>query len=766
MSTLKPKLGILTFNRACNYGAVLQAYALKCVCDELGYESHIVNYWKDADDLRPNLLRTFLSSGNKKRAAITLCRQMLSYTGDQRRWNAFQEFRHNYLNESPACRTADEVAALNYQKYVVGSDQIWNYRITGNEFDPVYFGQIPGDSDVVLYAASAHDTPFPLDMERKFKAILEQSVPAVGVREQKLAEYASSVSGVHYPAVVDPTLLAGREVFDLLADRKVPKEPYILIYQIDSNPNSDISVRTLESRFGCPAYTMTVPRLGDKHGRKGEAGPEEFLTLLKNAKFLVTNSFHGIALSLLLEKQFFVYENGGVMTRIDSLLDTVSLTDRKVKMVADIDPSRIIDFKPVREKLAHLRNESMVFLRSALDGTYVPRAAEPIQEMTLPKMDERKKEDCSGCAACVEVCPVDAIAMVPDEEGFCYPQIDREKCVGCRKCDQFCSFVSHHLEELPRAYGVKHRVEATRVTSRSGGAFVALSDLILHEEGFVYGAALTDDFTVRHIRAATPEQRDRMKGAKYVQSDVCDIYAQVADDLTDGKGVLFSGTPCQVAGLRSVLSEKHIADDKLICCDLVCHGAPSPLIWKEYVGYVEKTYGKIASANFRDKSFGWDPHVESFVLESGKKLVRREYSDLFYEHVMLRPSCHDCRFANIQRVGDITLADFWGIEKNEPDFNDNKGVSLVLVNTRKGTSLLDRAKTELEWFECPVENCMQPPLIKPTAKGGNREAFWRDHGSMEFADLLKKYTTPISPLAKTKRAIKRILFKLGLRKFP
>lgn len=767
----KKTLGILTFNRALNYGAVLQTYALKKVCEDLGYEVHTVNYLKAMPEINPNPITVFAATDNKKSAVIKLIRDMMSYPGDQKRWRAFSDFRKNYLSESDVCTTSEEIANLGYDIYISGSDQIWNYKITGDEFDPVYFGKIPGVKHQIVYAASAHDTPFPLNMEISLSDMLADVDAPISIREQHLADYVAKQTGVRHPVVLDPTLLAGRGFIDALPEVNKPKKRYIMIYQIDANPASDVSVAALEKHFGYKTYTMTVPRLGSVHGRKGTAGPEEFLTLLKNAEFLVTNSFHGIALSLLLEKNFYVYDNGGVMTRIDNLLAAVGLTDRKIKMVVDIDPKNRISYPEVSQKLSVLRETSMQFLRDALDGKNASVPAEQVPEFALPVMNLRQKQDCSGCSACADTCPVQAISMYEDSEGFLYPRIDESLCIHCGKCDRVCGFKpkdeSRSGYELPKAYGIKHRDEQTRLTSRSGAAFIAFSDRILEQGGVVYGAAMQENFTVRHIRATNREERDRMKGAKYVQSNVTGVYPVIAEDLRSGKKVLFSGTPCQVAGLIAMLDALYIDRSGLVSCDLVCHGVPSPMLWRDYVAYIEKTSGSaVKSADFRDKSFGWDSHCESFDLENGKKIVSRDYTDLFYDHIMMRPSCHNCHFANVHRVADLTLADFWGIEKNDAAFNDNKGVSLVLVSSEKGVALLEEVKPQLHWFECNVANCIQPTLTKPTTPSPRRSDFWKDYKEMDFPAFLKKYTMPLSSFGRVKRTIKKMLYKMGIRKHP
>ena len=363
--------GILTFHRVTNYGAILQAYALKQVCDGLGYETHIIDYRGDEVEEKPAPIRNFLSGSYSVSSILKCVREIMSYRGNKKRWSGFADFRNKYLNESVKCSNIAEIQDLGYDAYIAGSDQIWNYRITGDTFDPVFFLQFNTPARKVIYAASSQDVPFPEDMEFQFKKALDKTKCPIGIREQKLAVYVENITGVRCPVVLDPTLMAGREVMERLVPPGLSKADYILNYQIDSNPHTDVSVKSLEKKFKCPVYTMTVPRLGAVHGRKGEADPIEFLALLKGARFLVTNSFHGIALSLLFEKDFFAYENGGVMTRIDGLLELCHLTNRKVKMVCDIDENNRIDYNNVRSVLEEQRKASRGFLQSAIQGDIV-----------------------------------------------------------------------------------------------------------------------------------------------------------------------------------------------------------------------------------------------------------------------------------------------------------------------------------------------------------------------------------------------------------
>lgn len=364
----KKKIGIITFHQALNYGAVLQAYALKAVCDEMGYETHIVDYNYGGIDEKVAPIAKFMATKDKVSAIPALLRGILGYVGDKKREDAFLSFRKKYLNESIECFSAEDIDSLEYDILIAGSDQIWNRGITKDCYDPVFFMNFCTRARKVLYGASSEDVPFGGEKEEEFKHALSTMEGTVSIREQKLADYVEILIGKSYQVVIDPTLLAGRDIIDSIVTKEVPRDPYILLYQIDSNPESDICIKNLEERFGCAVYTMSVPRIGNTHGRRGEVGPEEFLAFLKGAKFLVTNSFHGIALSLIYEKQFYVYENGGVMSRIDGLLGQLDLMNRKVKMVADISLDNCIDYVPVNCVLQNLRQVSREFLIQALDG--------------------------------------------------------------------------------------------------------------------------------------------------------------------------------------------------------------------------------------------------------------------------------------------------------------------------------------------------------------------------------------------------------------
>lgn len=352
--------------------------------------------------------------------------------------------------------------------------------------------------------------------------------------------------------------------------------------------------------------------------------------------------------------------------------------------------------------------------------------------------------DCCGCTACASICPHDAIVMKPDALGFLYPVVDAEKCVDCRLCEKVCAFNDDYDKSYnlvtPLAFAARHKNIFEVMKSRSGGAFAALSDVVLAEGGVVYGAGYTDHFRVVHKRATTAEERDDFRGSKYVQSDLTGVFRQVKGDLKAGRTVLFSGTPCQTSGLRSFVGRE--LGGHLLLVDLVCHLVPSPFIWRDYIEYLEKKYGgKIVKANFRDKEhFGWSAHRERFVFDNGREVSTNAFTYLFYKHIMGRKSCGNCHFCNTVRPSDITVADYWGWEKTDEEINkDDKGVNLILINTEKGKSYFRKVGDRLLLVNAKIENCMQPQLCKPAKEDKDRGKFEVDYISGGYEYVVKKY---------------------------
>lgn len=372
------------------------------------------------------------------------------------------------------------------------------------------------------------------------------------------------------------------------------------------------------------------------------------------------------------------------------------------------------------------------------------------------------KSHCSGCTACYTACPKHAITMTPDELGFKYPIINKELCIECGICIKVCSFCNPKLNDNPQRVYAARNLESDEIkSSRSGAIFPELYKTIIKEKGIVYGAAFDESLMVKHKAALLVDECVSFKGSKYVQSELGDTFQGVITNLKEGKKVLFSGTPCQVSGLLSVVPSK--LQSSLYTVDIICHGVPSPQLFKDYLFYIEnKHHSKVKNFNFRDKSInGWHDHKESASLENGDTLVDTTYTNLFYTNCFFRESCYSCPYASTKRVSDITLGDLWGWERIDKELNgDDLGISLVFANTDKGRMLLNQSKDVLLIKQIGLEQCMQRNLKAPTPMPSFRGEFLKVYNIDGFAKLMKYIFHP-SFVERLVRKIKRTIQNNG-----
>ncbi len=341
---------------------------------------------------------------------------------------------------------------------------------------------------------------------------------------------------------------------------------------------------------------------------------------------------------------------------------------------------------------------------------------------------------CCGCGVCAAVCPTSAISLFTDEYGFTYPVTNKDKCVSCGKCDKFC-VAAERCETIaenqyPECYVAVNVSDNALMSSTSGAIFTALSDYVIGNGGVVWGAAYDDDMKVRHIRAADTAGRDRMRGSKYVWSDISSVFASVGEDLKSGLKVLFVGTPCQVAALKKYLSAAKCGGD-LITCDIACFGTPSPLAFKEHLSMIERRYHKkIADYQHRPSKYGFDFGVKNdlVVFDDGTEAYDdpwiKAYRQLFYMGVTKRECCYSCKYTSFNRVSDITIGDCRNAAALVPDWDIKNGVSTVLVNTPAGAEIFNAVSNKVKVIKTLPESITQPPFEHPSMPSKNRELFF------------------------------------------
>ncbi len=375
--------------------------------------------------------------------------------------------------------------------------------------------------------------------------------------------------------------------------------------------------------------------------------------------------------------------------------------------------------------------------------------------------DNTSKNNCFGCCACQNVCPTGSISMAQDDEGFLYPHINKQTCISCEKCENVCpTILKHEYEDKVGksfVYAAWYEDEDIRRKSSSGGIFTILAKRILENNGVVFGVGYDKDFNVIHKYTDNMNKLEEFRGAKYVQSYIGNTYKYAEEFLKQGSRVLFSGTPCQIAGLQKYLNNEYT---NLLTCDFICHGTPSPKVYKKYISYLSNKYNsKVEKIFFRTKENGWGKNQLKIIFKNQKIYEKVNFMDpyllSFAKNIYLRPSCHICPFSNINRTSDITLGDYWGVAKYHPGMDDDKGTSLVLINTKKGEKIFEKCKSSLNYIQSNIDwgiagnTC----LVKPCIPHKERENFFKVLNSQPFEKVLNKYMLPPSLIF---RVIKRI----------
>ncbi|MHC1749580.1 MAG: Coenzyme F420 hydrogenase/dehydrogenase, beta subunit C-terminal domain [Cellulosilyticaceae bacterium] len=377
----------------------------------------------------------------------------------------------------------------------------------------------------------------------------------------------------------------------------------------------------------------------------------------------------------------------------------------------------------------------------------------------------KSEKDCCGCYACANICPNHCIEMKVHQEGFWYPQIDESKCTNCNLCEKVCPEINKYTNTAsriqPQVLGAWNLDEKIRKQSSSGGVFTALAEWILNQNGIVFGSGFDETLKVVHKKVATVEALAELRGSKYIQSNIRNTYKEAKECLMQGKKVLFTGTPCQIAGLYSYLQKDY---KNLYTCDLVCHGVSSPKVFDKYKEYLErKNNSKVKKISFRDKEYGWKVFSMALDFEDDSRYIKTLREDPFMigflKDKYLRPSCHECTFSTLPRVADISLADYWGVSGKYPKLDDDKGTSLLLVNTDKGQKILTSCKEQLFMQECDFAHALQHnPCIAGSVKPhSEREQFFKDLDSMPFEGLIKRYMSPPSWIKRKISGVRSIL---------
>lgn len=339
-------------------------------------------------------------------------------------------------------------------------------------------------------------------------------------------------------------------------------------------------------------------------------------------------------------------------------------------------------------------------------------------------LEKKSKETCNGCGICIIGCPVNAIYMKEDEEGFFYPEIDENKCIRCDNCKKICSNYND-FNNQEDAYMVINKNREILKKSASGGMFYILAKYVIDKMGVVFGVEYSEDLNVKHNYYETLDECKKFQGSKYVRSEIGDSYQNVEKFLKDNRWVLFTGTPCQCNALRTYLNKDY---PQLITCEIICHANPSQKVFKKYVKNLEENYNKkVIDIKFRDKDTGWKNATPVIYFEDGSKIEEKTFYLAFVNELFNRPSCHKCVFSNTDRGSDFTIGDFWGIEKVLPNIeDDNSGISLITVNTNKAKKIFNDVVHDLKIIKVNKEEAFKYNHHYNIAMHKNRKKFFEN----------------------------------------
>ena len=705
MDCIRKKIGIVTLTGSDNYGNVLQNYAVQEIIESLGYSSEtIVNttshgHVKELEKVNKysisyaiKVIRSRLNYGyNIKNSGKGIVKTLCFYkrNTEKNREENFQCFTGNFIHWAE--RTLDINAPWTkeeinqYFMYVSGSDQVWNptYPSTSS----INFLQFAPRTKRMTLSPSFGVSVLPNNIKDDYARWLGE-IDYLSVREERGAELIKELCGRDAVVLCDPTMAVSVEKWISLEKRPtyLGSKPYILTYFLgDRTKEYDDYIEKIAQD-----NNLEIIHLYDILDLRAYAtSPQELIYLIHNAKLVCTDSFHGAVFSILLHTNFVTFhrnETGSSMeSRLATLLDTYHLQNRDYKKLKGEDVFKT-NFSDADKTLEKKRQQLMKFVSDALNHDN--------EDLICLDSVYDEKSSCCGCRACEMICPKHCIAMREDGEGFLYPEIDTQKCIHCNLCRNVCPIkVSKKATETNVESYIGYSLNSdTRKKSSSGGVFSEIATEVLSKNGILYGPGFDDSYVVKHMRITNLGELHKLRGSKYVQSDISTTFVEVKQDLEEGKIVLFSGTPCQIKGLYTYLKKDY---DNLITQDIVCHGVPSPKVWRQYI----RSFPGVERVSFRSKRYGW--HYFSMLIEykNGKHIKRLDedtYLRLFLDNVILRPICYQCSIKREGSCADITLADCWSLDSITNQVKDtDEGLSLVFVRTNKAQELLNDKKVHL-----------------------------------------------------------------------
>lgn len=753
----KPKIGIMTFYAAHNNGAALQAFALQQCLNRLGADAELIRYFDQHNEKiaeqhsrlyniihNPKILLNFLLHYRWRKSI----RGLATLTN-----NAYLDFQKRKFKVShEPYYTYDDLKEANYKynAFVTGSDMVWTP--IGQNIK-AYFLQFADRGKRFSFSPSLTGTEnFSQEQHLQIQQYLKE-MDIVSCREDEGVKYVRRHTNKDCVHTLDPTLLFSKIEWCEELDIKIDKatKPYILVYMFDKLSNThkrDIERIAQERNLAIRYIPMQLDQQETevKNGYRCGYGPKEFVNLFMNASFIVTNTYHGLMFSLLSENPFVLVHrkknnkwksNEG---RMSYILNLIRCEGRYIEQDQNISDTIFeIDYDSINETLRAERVKSIEYLQHIVKSSKENIPSGPPKYTHIGLLPKNK---CSGCGMCSQICPFGAIKMEPDEEGFISPIVNEDACKKCGKCVNNCHNINDVELNAPiSAYGCVSK-DSLLDGSASGGAFLGFARYVIEKKhGYVFGAILDKNMNCVHAEASTMEGIKAFQKSKYVQSDMTRTFSRVKELLDAGKFVLFSGTPCQVAGILSFVGEER---DNLITISLICHGVPSIGFWKKYL---KNSYPQdIEAFSFRNRNnrkIGKTSHeIQVFTTHINKVIPWSK--DIFYRTFLrsqsFRESCYYCKYANPQRVGDITIGDF-DSEREYPGFHPQEAKSVLIINTDKGNNFFKLIEKEYYLIDIDyyTEVMYNHQLRIPSIRPAQRDKFYWNLYNMSWDAFNRMY---------------------------
>ena len=736
-----------------NFGAVLQTYALQKKIISMGYENSILDFERPK---KPFSVRSLSSLSG----IVNSIYYSLNKKNIEKGYSRFDDFINNeyiltkkYDNYDSLCKEPP-----NADVFFCGSDQVWNPM----KIQDVFFLRFVPNSVRASYAASIGVSKIPFAARRVFEEYLED-IDFISLREKKAKENIESIIKKDCEVNIDPVLLLKKEEWLEKASFPNLSNDYILCYILYRPPWLNAWLKKIHKETGLKIVLISSNGYRNVYHNKMilDAGPKEFIGLINNAKFVISSSFHGVAMSIALHKNFYAVVNPDMPDRIENVLQTSGLCDR-IADGRDLPDFAEPNWEQVDAKLETERKKSAEYIAKVFDGSMngqEQKKEESVSSLTIKNISIIG-EQCTACTVCREVCSRNAIDFETNEEGFAYPKVDEDKCINCGLCLSKCHVLDKRKntkETCKVVYGW-NKDSRIRDLSSSGGIFSLFSDVFTSRGDVVVGSVFNAETKAAEHRVSNEISADKFRRSKYVESSMNDVLRKIDREIKNGKKVLFSGTPCQCAGVRRKFGD----NDNLYLCDFFCHGVPSQLLFKDFLKEKEKrNSSKITDYQFRTKHFGWAQHGVYEKYSSGKEkdsVGRCEgyFVSTMIDNMFLRKSCYTCN-KSMYHSSDITLGDFWGIGGLEPEENKKQGISVLTINSDKGRELIESIKDLAILKEAPKYLLDYAFTVKVNdGKTEKRNRWFAEYLSVGYHAFYKKYYAKRLMLSKIKFALFRL----------